>query len=94
MRPLTAVNGLVLGSCLAIAVSLAMVLVVFTVLGDDYPRLQGEFEPLTKSLGIFVTMTGISALSFYALVKNHPARLPAQLLMLAGLLATGWYFWP
>lgn len=94
MRPLTAVNGLLLGSCLAIAVSLAMVLIVFLILGDDYPRLRGEFEPLTKSLGIFVAMTGITALSFYALVKNHPARLLAQLLMLAGLLATGWYYWP
>jgi hypothetical protein len=94
MRPLTAVNGLLLGSCLAISVSLAMVLIVFLVLGDEYPRLQGEFRPLSESLGIFTTMTLIAALSFYSLATNHRRRHLAQVLLIVGLLATGWYYWP
>lgn len=94
MRPLTAVNGLVLGSCLAISISLAMVLIVFFVLGDEYPRLESEFGPLRESLAIFFTMTVIAALSFYALLINHKARMLGQLLLVAGLIATGWYYWP
>jgi len=40
MRPLTAIIGILLGSCAAISISLAAVLFVFLVLGDDYPRLR------------------------------------------------------
>jgi uncharacterized membrane protein len=94
VRPLTVVNGFLLGSCFAIAVSLAMVLIVFAVLGGDYPRLQSEFRPLTASLVIFTLMTAISGASFYALIKKHRLRHAAQALLLVGLFATGLYYWP
>ncbi|MDH3614123.1 MAG: hypothetical protein OEU90_01970 [Gammaproteobacteria bacterium] len=93
MRPLTVITGILLGSCLAITVSLAAVLFVFLVLGDDYPRLQHEFRPLLSSVLIFFGMTSISAVSFYALLINHPARWWGQALMWSGLTVTGWYFW-
>ena len=88
------ITGILLGSCLAISVSLAMVLVVFLVLGDDYPRLQHEFRPLLISLIIFLGMTTISAGSFYSLLIRHPARFLAQALLWLGLAATTWYYWP
>lgn len=94
MRPLTVINAIILGSCFAITVSLAAVLFVFLVLGDDYPRVAYEFRPLTSSFLIFLGMTGLSGLSFYSLLKNHAARLWAQLAMWAGLAATTWFFWP
>jgi len=94
MRPLTAFTGFLLGSCVAITISLAMVLIVFLLLGDDYPRLQAEFRPLALSLCIFFGMTALSAGSFYTLLINHRLWLLAQLLMWAGLAATGWYYWP
>ena len=94
MKPLTVLTGVVLGTCLSIAVSLAAVLLMFLLLGDDYPRLEYEFEALTESLAIFVTMTAISAASFYGLVKNLTWRMPAQWLMWAGSGAVAWYFWP
>ena len=94
MRPLTAVTLIVLGSCFAIMVSLAAVVVVVLVLGDEYPRLQREFEPLLKSLIIFVGMTAISAMSFYALLKSHVAWYWAQAAMWSGLILTGWSYWP
>lgn len=94
MRPLTMLNGILMGSCLAISVSLAMVLIVFLVLGDDHPRLQHEFRPLLISTMIFLGMTIISAGSFYSLVINHRGRFWAQGLMWLGLAATTWYFWP
>ena len=94
MRPLTAVNLIVLGSCFAIAFSLAAVVIVVLVLGDEYPRLKHEFRPLLQSLFVFLGMTGISAASFYMLVKSHRWRYWAQAAMWLGLLATGWYYWP
>jgi hypothetical protein len=94
MRPLTVITGILLGSCLAITVSLAAVLVIFVILGDDYPRLQHEFESLVSSVSIFFGMTIISAGSFYTLLINHAARFWAQALMWAGLAATTWYYLP
>ena len=94
MRPLTMFTGILMGSCLAISVSLAMVLIVFLVLGDDHPRLQHEFRPLLTSTVIFLGMTIISAGSFYSLIINHPGRFLAQGLMWLGFGATTWYFWP
>lgn len=94
MRPLMVINGILLGSCLSIAVSLAMVLIVFVIIGDDYPRVQHEFKPLLISLFIFLGMTTISAASFYALLTGHGKRRSLQALMWLGLAATGWYYWP
>jgi uncharacterized membrane protein len=94
MRPLTAVNLIILGSCFAIAFSLAAVLLVVLVLGDEYPRLQSEFDPLLQSLLLFLGMTALSAASFYSLIKSHRLRFWAQGAMWLGLLGTGWFYWP
>ena len=94
MRPLTVITGIVLGSCLSITVSLGAVLLMFLLLGDKYPRLSAEFGGLLGSLLVFLLMTGISAVSFYALLKGHPWRFWAQALMWAGLAVTGYYYWP
>lgn len=94
MRPLTAVNMIILGSCFAIAFSLAAVLIVVLVLGDEYPRLQAEFTPLLRSFLLFLGMTAVSAASFYGLVTKHRWRMWAQAAMWLGLIGTGWYYWP
>jgi hypothetical protein len=94
VKPLTVITGIVLGTCLSIAVSLAAVLLMFLVLGDEYPRLDYEFDALTSSLGIFVVMTAISAASFYAMLIRHKARFVAQIAMWAGVGLTAWHYWP
>lgn len=94
MRPLTVINLIILGSCFAITFSLSAVLVVVLVLGDEYPRLQAEFDSLLDSLLIFLGMTAISAASFYGLVKSHRLRFWGQAVMWLGLFATGWFYWP
>ena len=88
MRPLTVITGILLGSCLAITVSLAAVLLVFFILADDYPRVQHELRPLLFSISIFLAMTILSAASFYTLVINHRARNVCQGLLWAGVAAT------
>jgi hypothetical protein len=94
MRPLTVITGIVLGSCLSITVSLGAVLLMFLLLGNEYPRLSAEFGGLLASMLIFLSMTGVSALSFYVLLKEHPQWQWAQAFMWTGLLATGYYYWP
>ena len=94
MRPLTMITGILLGTCLSISVSLLLVLIVFLVLADEYPRLQHEFRPLLASMIIFLGMTIISAASFYSLLIGHSGRYLAQALMWVGLAATTWYYWP
>jgi Na+/H+ antiporter NhaA len=94
MRPLMVINGFLLGSCLSIAVSLAMVLIVYLFIGPDHPRIQNEIQPLVTSLLIFLAMTSLSALSFYSIATRRAWRWPAQAGVFAGLAATGWYYWP
>jgi hypothetical protein len=94
MRPLSVVTLIILGSSFAITFSLAAVLLVVLILGDEYPRLQGEFEPLVESLILFLGMTMIAAASFYTLVKNHAARFWLNAAMWLGLLGVGFYYWP
>lgn len=94
MRPLTAITGILLGSCLSIAVSLAAILLVYLILSDEYPRLQHEFRPLTHSVLIFFGLTTIAGASFYSLIKNHRAWIWAQCVMWLGLAATAWYYLP
>ena len=85
MRPLTMITGILFGSCAAITISLALVLVVFLLLGDEHPRLQHEFRPLVSSLLIFLGMT---------MLIGHRARFVAQGFLWLGLLGTAWYYWP
>lgn len=94
MKPLTVITGIVLGTCLSIATSLAAVLLMFLILGDDYPRLSYEFDGLTGSLAVFLIMTAISAVSFYWVLKKHRLRVAAQLAMWAGVGMTVWYYLP
>lgn len=94
MRPLTVITGVLLGSCLSIAFSLAAVLLVFTIIGNEHPRLSHEFQPLLASLSIFTLMTAIAGASFYALIREHAFRWLAQGLMWLGLVGVGVYYWP
>jgi hypothetical protein len=92
MRPLAVINGVVLGSCLSIAVSLAAVMFVYLLVADESPRLQAEFRPLLASMLIFLGMTAISGASFYTLLTKRRTRTGFQIAMWAGLLATSWYY--
>ena len=94
MRPLTVINGFLLGSCLSIAVSLAMVLIVFLVVGPDHARIRDEIRPLISSLLIFLGMTALAGLSFYSLAIGSRWRWYAQAAVLAGIAGTSWYYWP
>lgn len=94
MRPLSVVTLIVLGSSFAITFSLAAVVLVVLLLGTDHPRLASEFEPLLKSLGLFVGMTAVAAASFYSLAKEMAARYWLQAALWLSLFGIGYYYWP
>ena len=94
MRPLSVVTLIVLGSSFAITFSLAAVVLVVLLLGSEHPRLANEFEPLLKSLGLFVGMTAVAAASFYSLAKELAARYWLQAAMWLSLFGVGYYYWP
>lgn len=94
MRPLSAVTLIILGSSFAVTFSLTAVIIVVLILGDEYPRLQNEFDPLLQSSLIFFGMTSISAASFYTLAKSHASRYWLQAAMWLSLLGIGFYYWP
>ncbi len=94
MRPLSVITLIILGSSFAITFSLAAVILVVLILGDDYPRLQNEFEPLLASLVLFLIMTAIAAASFYSLLQEHALRYWLQAAMWLGLFVVGLYYWP
>ncbi len=94
MRPIAALNLIILGSCFAITVCLAAVSIVVLLLGDEYPQRNYELAALLQSLLLFLVMTLISAASFYANAKNHRMRHLAQVVMWLGLAATTWFYLP
>ena len=94
MRPIAALNLIILGSCFAITVCLAAVSIVVLLLGDEYPQRNYELTALLQSLVLFLVMTLISASSFYANVKKHALRHAAQVVMWAGLAGTTWFYLP
>lgn len=94
MRPLSVVTLIVLGSSFAITFSLAAVALVVVLLGTDHPRLASEFEPLLKSLALFLGMTVVAAASFYSLARKLAMRFWLQGAMWLSLIGIGYYYWP
>ncbi len=94
MRPLTIVTGIILGSAFSIALGLAVVMLIFLIIGGDYPQVRGEQGQLGRSLAIFVVLTAVCAMSFLSLVKKRQSWLAWQAVLWATVALTGAYFWP
>jgi hypothetical protein len=94
MKPSVMLIGFVLGSAAAITFSLSGVAIVFLYLRPDYPRLEGEIQPLLLHLGIFSGLTVLAGLSFYAELKRPPWRMAAAVGLGLGLIAVTAFYWP
>lgn len=94
MLPLTFINGVLFASAAAIALGLAVVSLLFFILGTDHPRLEGEWRTLLLTTSYFLVLTAMCGVSFIGALKQRPWRLAAQAAMwvMLGLLA--WYHWP
>ena len=78
MRPLTVLNAIVLGSCVATTFGLGATLVVFLILSGEHPQFQSELPMLVRYVAVLVALTTLAAFSFVGLVRERAWRRWAQ----------------
>ncbi len=94
MRPITVLNGIIMGSCGSIFIGIAVTLVIFLVLGPENPSLQRELGPLTLYAAMFAALTGLSAWAFVGQLLLKSWRWWAQAVMLVAVAAVVFYLLP
>ena len=93
MRPLTALTGIVLGSCVATTFGLGATLVVFPFLTGEHPQFQSELPMLALYVAIFASLTVLAGISFVGLARQRPWRLWAQVALWAALVGLAALYW-
>lgn len=94
MRPITVLNGIIMGSCGSIFLGTAVTLVIFLFLGTGEPRLQRELGTLTVYAGMFAVLTALSTWAFVGHLLLKRWRWWAQGVLLAGIAAAVFYLLP
>ena len=94
MRPLAVLLGIVMGSSIAVAVSLAMTAVVFLLLPEYHLRIDPERAALYRGLGWSWSMAAVAAAAFVGEVRARPWRRASQYLLLLLVLLLAWIYWP
>ena len=94
MQPFTVILGVVFGSLFSIAFSLTVVLLVFFILRSDHPRFDAELPALFRATLIFCGLAVVAGLGFWGTLKHLSWRYACLAVLWAGLLATGWHYWP
>lgn len=94
MSPLAVFTGIIMGSAVAIALGLAMVLAVYLILSGEHPRLVAEYPVLLKSFSLFFLLAVVASYAFLGQLRHRAWRWYAQLatwLIIGGIAA---YYWP
>jgi hypothetical protein len=94
MRPMAVLVGIIMGSAIALTVSLTMSAIVFALLPEYSARLASERVPLLKGLLWAWSLTALSSASFIGELRGRRWRYGTQLLLAAMLIALGWIYWP
>jgi hypothetical protein len=94
VKPFAVILGILTGSLVAIAFGLGVVAFIFWLLGDDHARFAAEWPMLLRSTSLFAVLAILAAAGFAGVLRVRPWRFPVLALLWAGLLATGWYYWP
>jgi hypothetical protein len=94
MRPLAALNGILLGTATAIFIGTAVTLLVVFLLRGEHPRLSLEMRPLLVATLAFAAVSAASAVALYGELRGRAWRWHAQLALAACLGATLALMWP
>jgi hypothetical protein len=94
MRPMAVLLGIIMGSAVALTVSLTMSGIVFLLLPEYSARLASERLPLLKALMWSWSLAGVSAASFVGELRDRRWRFATQLVLAAMLTVLGWIYWP
>ena len=94
MQPLTVILGIVFGSVVSVAFSLAIVLLVFGLRSGEDSRYVLEIPELWRAVLMFGLTAVFAGLAFYGSLRAAPwRRWPMAALWLA-LTGIGFYYWP
>jgi peptidoglycan biosynthesis protein MviN/MurJ (putative lipid II flippase) len=94
VRPLAAINGILLGSVAAIAIGSAVTLLIVTLLREDHPRLEHEWRPLVKATLLFALATAAFAVAFVGHLRERRWRWLAQGVAVMAFTLLVAAFWP
>jgi hypothetical protein len=94
MRPLAVLIGIVMGSAVAIAVGLGMVLIIFLILSGEHAELEAEYPALLRAVGLFALLATVAATSFVGELRARRWRPLAHAALVASLALIVWMYWP
>lgn len=94
MRPMTMLNGVLLGTAVAIAIGTAVTLLIVSLLAAESQRLQGEWRPLLVTTILFTLLSGVCAVALVGHLRERAWRWIAQIGVLCALVAIVAFFWP
>lgn len=94
MRPMAVLIGIIMGSAVALSVSLSMSAVVFLLLPEYSARLSPERLPLLKGLLWSWSLAALGGASFIGELRHLRWRYATELALAAMLVALGFIYWP
>jgi hypothetical protein len=94
MRPMAVLVGIIMGSAVAMSVSLTMSAIVFLLLPEYSARLTPERLPLLKGLLWSWSLAVVGGASFVGELKHWRWRYGAEAALAAMLVALGFIYWP
>lgn len=93
MKPLAVLNGIFLGSAFSIAVGLLVVVLLYTI-NIEYDYIREQIPDLLVHAAIFMTLTGVTAVGFYGVLRERWWQWYGQLTVFASLAAIVVHYWP
>jgi len=94
VSPLAVLMGIIMGSAVTISIGLAMVLVVFLLMGSEYPALAREYGALLTSFGLFLALAFVSSYAFVAVLRQGRWRWHAQFATWLTVAILSFHYWP
>ena len=94
MRPMAVLIGIIMGSAVALTVSLSMSAVVFALLPEYAVRLASERMPLVRGLCWSWSLAAVAIFCFIGELRQRRWRYATELVLAAMLTTLGIIYWP
>jgi VIT1/CCC1 family predicted Fe2+/Mn2+ transporter len=94
MRPLSVLIGIIMGSAIALTVSLTMSGIVFLLLPEYYGRLASERLPLLRGLLWSWGLAAVSVTCFVGELRGRRWRFGPEVLLAVMIAVLLYNYWP
>jgi xanthine/uracil permease len=94
VRPLAVLLGIITGSCVAIAVALAMTGIVFLFLPEYAVQVNAERRPLLVGIACSWALSALAGTALLGELRTRAWRRVPQALLLVALAMLAWRYWP